>query len=171
MIVVQAPFAAALVLICVAVYTDLLWMKIPNCLTMPFIFLGFWLSAVQLGMGPGVLFAFKGLTAGLLFFIVPFMLGGAGGGDVKLLGAIGSLVGAHAVLWVFLYGAMAGGVVSLFLLVKKRKLGDLAGVVGDLKLLVFDLSPVLAVEKRENIPYSVPIFTGYIAYVLAGGAV
>jgi prepilin peptidase CpaA len=169
--VIQASFIASLVLICVAVYTDLLWMKIPNYLTMPFIFIGFWLNTVQLGMGPGVHFALNGLAAGLLVFIVPFVLGGAGGGDVKLLGAIGSLVGAHAVFWIFLYAAMAGGVVSLFLLVKKRRLSALTGVVEDLKLLIFNLSPVLAAENRDNIPYSVPIITGYIAYVIAGGAV
>lgn len=167
----QAPFDATMVLIFTAVYTDLLWRKIPNWLTIPFVFLGFWLNAVQLGPWPGVVFAFKGLTAGLLVFMVPFLLGGAGGGDVKLLGTIGSLVGVHAVFWIFLYGAMAGGVVSFFLLLKNRRLASVTGVVEDLKLLIFNLTPGLTGKTRESIPYSVPIFTGYVAYVLAGGVV
>ena len=168
---IQTPFAGTMVLICIAVCTDLLWRKIPNWLTMPFVVLGIWLNAVQLEMGPGVFFALKGLAAGLFVFMVPFLLGGAGGGDVKLLGAIGSLVGPLAVSWIFLYGAMAGGVVSLFLLLKKKRLSSLTGVVEDLKVLIFNLSPVFAAGKRESIPYSVPILTGYIAYVIAGGAV
>ncbi|MBI9092430.1 MAG: prepilin peptidase [Desulfobacterium sp.] len=169
---ILSPLTAAMVLVCGAVYTDLLWRKIPNWLTMPFILLGFWLNGVQLGAGPGVVFAFKGLVAGLLFLMAPFLLGGAGGGDVKLLGAIGAIVGGYVVYWIFLYGAMAGGVVSLFMLLRKSKMASVAGVFEDLKLLVFHLAPGLADQKKERecIPYSVPIFAGYIAYVLAGGA-
>lgn len=162
-----------MVLVCVAVCTDLLWRRIPNWLTMPFVFLGFWLNIAQLGPGPGTVYAFKGLVAGLLVFMVPFLLGGAGGGDVKLLGAIGSIVGGYAVCWTFLYGAMAGGIVSLFLLLRKKKTASLAGVMEDVKLLAFRLEPGLAYRKKERecIPYSLPIFTGYLAYVFVGGVV
>jgi prepilin peptidase CpaA len=44
---------------------------------------------------------------------VPFALGGLGGGDVKLLAALGAWVGPVNAIWVGLYAGTAGAVMAL----------------------------------------------------------
>jgi prepilin peptidase CpaA len=41
------------------------------------------------------------------------LIGATGAGDVKLMAAIGAVVGAHLILRVFLYTAVAGGLFAL----------------------------------------------------------
>jgi prepilin peptidase CpaA len=48
------------------------------------------------------------------------MLGGMGAGDVKLMAAIGSLLGPKDVLYAAIYTAIAGGVYAFLLLIIKR---------------------------------------------------
>jgi prepilin peptidase CpaA len=53
-----------------------------------------------------------GWLIGALVFFLPFLLGGLGGGDVKLLAALGAWVGPADVLWLALYSGAAGGVLA-----------------------------------------------------------
>lgn len=63
-----------------------------------------------------------GLGGGLLFFVLTLMTKGAiGGGDIKLIAALGLWLGIRPLLSVIAYGFMAGGVAALFLLVTKQK--------------------------------------------------
>ncbi len=68
------------------------------------------------------------LLAGLALTVVIglflFKLGGFGGGDVKLLAAIGALLGPRASFSLLFYTALAGGVLAL--IAKYRKEKDLA---------------------------------------------
>ena len=52
---------------------------------------------------------------GLLLFLPLFALRAMGGGDVKLLAAFGAWLGPVLVFWVAVYGAIAGGVLALLL--------------------------------------------------------
>ena len=45
-----------------------------------------------------------------------------GGGDVKLLAAFGAWLGPVLVFWVAVYGAIAGGVLALLLVLWRRRL-------------------------------------------------
>jgi len=60
---------------------------------------------------------------GFLFFLLFAVLtkGGIGGGDVKLIGALGLLLGPDRLMFTIATGAVAGGLVSLFLILSKRK--------------------------------------------------
>lgn len=63
-----------------------------------------------------------GLGGGLLFFILTLLTKGAiGGGDIKLIAALGLWLGVRPLLSVIAYGFIAGGVAALFLLVTKQK--------------------------------------------------
>ena len=53
-----------------------------------------------------------GWLLGIALFFPFFALGGLGGGDVKLLGALGAWLGPTAVFHVGLYSAIAGGVMA-----------------------------------------------------------
>jgi prepilin peptidase CpaA len=59
---------------------------------------------------------------GLLLFVPLFALRARGGGDVKLLAAFGAWLGPVLVFWVAVYGAIAGGVLALLLVLWRRRL-------------------------------------------------
>ena len=63
-----------------------------------------------------------GLGGGLLFFLLAVITKGAiGGGDIKLIAAMGLWFGVHSLLFVIAYGFIAGGAAALFLLITKQK--------------------------------------------------
>ena len=65
-----------------------------------------------------------GLAIGLLLSGIFFALSGLGGGDVKLIAALGAALGHAAILPVLFWIALAGGVLSLIALSRGRR--DLA---------------------------------------------
>ena len=61
------------------------------------------------------------LGGGLLFLFLAFISRGAlGGGDIKLIAALGLWLGWKLLLSVIFYGTIAGGVVALALLLTKK---------------------------------------------------
>jgi len=95
-----------------AMYTDLRSSRIPNWLT--FSAMGFALLAhAWLGGLPGVLFSLGGLGTGLGLFVLIYMSGSIGAGDVKLMAAVGALIGPYGALLSALLAIMVGGVYAL----------------------------------------------------------
>jgi prepilin peptidase CpaA len=112
-----------LILLLLALYFDLTQKKIPNFLTFPVMIYGL-VSNLILGKGGGLLFSLYGLLLGLALFFIPFAMGGMGGGDVKLLGAIGAMKGAQFVFQAALFTAFCGGGLALGYLLVNRQLGS-----------------------------------------------
>ncbi len=139
-------------LLCGALYTDLLTGTIPNRLTVSFALAGLCLNMANLGIGLGAGFALKGIGTGIGLFILPWMFGMTGGGDAKLFGALGALTGSAAVFGIFLCTAMFG---SLFCLHKiyQMKAAQKSGCYKQ-------ISPTIA--------YSGPAVLGFLAYETAG---
>ncbi len=112
------PFAA----LCVAVVgcvCDLRSRRIPNVLTFGAAAAAFAYHLTTGGVGALGQSAL-GWLVGVLVFIVPFALRGLGGGDVKLVAALGAWIGltddsfmAGGVIWLTLYTAIAGGVMAI----------------------------------------------------------
>ena len=64
------------------------------------------------GGAPGLLLSLEGIAvAGAA--LLPYALGGLGAGDVKLLGAVGALMGPLFLLWTLLGAVLAGGLLAL----------------------------------------------------------
>ena len=62
------------------------------------------------------------LGGSLLFFLLTLLTKGAiGGGDIKLIAAMGLWLGHRLLLSVIAYGFIAGGIAALFLLITKQK--------------------------------------------------
>jgi len=62
------------------------------------------------------------LGGGLLFFLLAvFTKGAVGGGDIKLVTAMGLWFGYRSLLTVIMYGLLAGGVAALLMLLTKQK--------------------------------------------------
>ena len=107
------------VLIAAAV-NDLRFQKIPNLLTYPA--MGIALVYHFIMSGPdGLLFSAGGLALGIAVLILPYLMGGMGAGDAKLMGAVGAVLGARGVLIAFLFTAILGGVYALILVLIKRQ--------------------------------------------------
>lgn len=107
---------ALFVLIVVATLSDLWSSRIPNWLTLPAAVFGFSLHFAATGVDGG-LFSVAGWLAGFSLLVGFYAVGGMGAGDVKLLAACGSLVGASRVLWIGIYSGLAGGVYALCIVV------------------------------------------------------
>ena len=62
-----------------------------------------------------------GFSGGLLFFVLALLTKGAiGGGDIKLIAALGLWLGMKQLITVIIYGAIAGGLAALLLLLLKK---------------------------------------------------
>ena len=106
------PVVILIVVLLMAVVTDLHSSRIPNWLT--FSAMGFalaghaWLNGVD-----GLLFSLAGLGTGLGLFFFFYLAGGIGAGDVKLLAAIGAFVGVYGVLSCAWLAMIIGGIYAI----------------------------------------------------------
>lgn len=104
--------AVLLVVLVTAIGTDLRFARIPNWLTFPamgFALIGHVWSG---GMSEG-LFSLAGLGAGLGLFLLIYLSGSIGAGDVKLMAAIGAFVGPYGVLECGWLAFVVGGIYAL----------------------------------------------------------
>ena len=95
-----------------AMWNDLRTSRIPNWLT--FYAVGFAL-VMQMWFGglQEVIVGMMGLGAGLGLFMILYVSGGVGAGDVKLMAAVGALVGPSGALVSGLLAIMVGGLYAL----------------------------------------------------------
>ena len=112
----------ALALVVIAAVFDLKSRRIPNYLTYPAVLLAFGYWIVK-GDGRALLYAALGLLIGFGLLLLLYLLGGMGAGDVKLMGALGALVGWQHIWNVVLYSLVAGGLVATIYLLLRGELG------------------------------------------------
>jgi Flp pilus assembly protein protease CpaA len=106
------PVLVVLAAVAVAAATDLRSFKIHNALTLPLLACGLVYHAVvdgSAGLAGSALGAVVGF--GLFFFV--FLLGGMGGGDVKLMAGVGAWLGVPAALAVAAVASLAAGAYAL----------------------------------------------------------
>jgi prepilin peptidase CpaA len=165
--------AAALVLACTV--TDVYQRRIPNCLTLPAIVIGLILGIMGNGWG-GFLSSLLGLVIGFGLLFFPYYLGGMGAGDVKLMAALGALLGFPAILSIFLYTAIAGGILALWTVIRRRT--TKAALANTVTLLINRRLGALIMRKDRlssafksigTIPYGVAMAGGTLAYLIWGG--
>ncbi len=152
---------------------DLKIKKIPNWLTFSMMFSGLILNSYYGGMN-GFEQSFFGLILGIASLYLPFALGGVGGGDVKLLGAIGSLLGTILIFKIILVSAIFGGIFSLFFIIGKKRTKEVFLEIRN-KVTFFILTRKVLPEKLEanqklSIPYACAISLGtmLVIFVLRG---
>lgn len=105
----EQPVVLALIsLLATAIMTDLRSSRIPNWLTIPAMVFGLachaWLHGLQ-----GLLFSLYGLFMGLGLFLLLHVFGIIGAGDVKLMTAVGALVGPEGALESGVLAMLVGG--------------------------------------------------------------
>lgn len=115
--------ALLMALITVSGFFDLKERRIPNKITFTGILIGI-LFNLYSGGWMGLLQGVFGMFAGLAIFFLPFVMGGMGAGDVKLMGAIGALMGWEFSVMTALYSAIVGGAMVIIHLLYKGKLRE-----------------------------------------------
>ncbi len=97
-----------LIVLGIAATCDIRLRRIPNWLTLPSMVVGVGIHLASGGVA-GLVNSIKGLAVGTAVLLIPFLAGGMGGGDVKLMGAVGALQGVSLVVHSVLYAAVVGG--------------------------------------------------------------
>jgi prepilin peptidase CpaA len=107
-------FLLLTIILIIASITDLRSQRISNRLTYSTMIFGLAFYSLTSGFS-GFLYSIGGLFLGLALLIVFYLVGGMGAGDVKLMAAVGSLLGPQGVFHAFLGTALIGGIThSLF---------------------------------------------------------
>jgi prepilin peptidase CpaA len=156
-----------------AAATDISRRVVPNALTVTGLICGFLLNTSLHGWG-GLKQALFGFIVGLALFLPLFLLRGMGGGDVKLMAAIGSMAGVTDTIIIFILTAVFGGVLALLLLVWKGGLGralrNTGLILGELTRLRAPhvAHPELAIEHEGSVklPYAIAIALGTLTFLV-----
>jgi prepilin peptidase CpaA len=131
----------ALVL-CAAVF-DVRYRKIPNWLTLLGVLVGLGLNTFLFQGWPGLRLSLMGLGLGFGVYFVLYALRAMGAGDVKLMAAVGSMVGWEDWFGIFIITAIVGGVAALLLVLFR----------GRLKKTLFNVSFILSEMKSGRPAY------------------
>lgn len=154
----------ALVLI-IAVYGEVKENRIPNWLTLA-------------GMASGLLLGYLhgdrafmhhlgGLVIGFGFLFIFYVFGGIGGGDVKLMGAVGALMGAELIKPTLFYTAAIGAVLALLIVIWRKDFWDrLAWGLGKLAFWRSAVGERPAQAGPVTVPYGVAIAAGCLVALI-----
>ena len=156
---------------------DLRTYRIPNYLTLGAALAGLLFQAAFYGWN-GVGSAFLGLALGFFLLFPVYLMGSMGAGDVKALAALGAWLGPSLTLMLFIYMAIAGGLVALGVLIYKGLLWFKIrqGWSYLVNLVLFrpaGLTPAPATTSEKSqttgIPYGVAIALGMVVLFWRGG--
>lgn len=161
---------ALVIILLPAVITDIKHRRIPNSVSLSGWLIGLILGA-WLGGWTGLAESTMGLLMLLLLTVPFFFIGWMGAGDVKLIAAIGAIIGQGLALHILLGIVLSGLIMSLLILAFKGELGNTLRRLGiSLGFTLSQRKPIYltptAAQKRLVIPYAVPIAAGTIGVVL-----
>lgn len=162
--------SAALAIGILASITDMRSHRIPNALTIGAATVALLFHAMAPG-GLGVSAGVAGLIVGLALFFPLFALGAMGAGDVKLMAALGAWMGWQPIVFIALYGAVAGGALALVVAARHRYTRTAATNVRTLLthwwLVGIKPLPALTLESGTamRLPYAFPILAGVVVTI------
>jgi prepilin peptidase CpaA len=151
---------------------DLKYRRIPNWATLPGIVLGLGMSSLHSGWA-GLKASGLGLLVGFGALLVLFVLGWMGGGDVKLMAAVGALKGYPFVVSALFYSLVVGVVIGVAMLVWNRKtLRTFKNLFFVLFSRVSRLVPKQDIDPKETqkIPFGLAIVLGTVWALVMGYA-
>jgi prepilin peptidase CpaA len=117
----QIILMAVVLYTAIAAFFDWTRFRSPNAVTIPFAGLGIAYHVLTSGW-LGLRYSLLGMFVGFLLLVTPFLFGGFGGGDVKLLAGAGAWLGANGVITIFAVSAILLGIVSLIKIAGSSKI-------------------------------------------------
>jgi prepilin peptidase CpaA len=159
-----------LLILSISAIIDFRTQKIPNLITFPAIIFALLYHFFSNGFD-GLIFSVLGLATGIGLLIIPYIFGGMGAGDAKLMGAVGAILGTKSVFIAFLFSALVGGIYAavIILLNQKQFKGFFTKQLVTLKLFIltrkFIPDPVEENDKKPKLCYGVAIALGTFLYM------
>ena len=152
--------------------TDIRYKRIPNLFTYPAMVVALSYHFVSGGAG-GLVFGASGLGVGIGLWIVPYLMGGMGAGDAKLMGAVGCILGPKGVFVASVLTALVGGAYAVFIILINGKYSYIKGFFLRQWITVkiyFCTGQFMAVGPAEvvelpKLRYAVAIALGTLMYV------
>lgn len=165
-----ATHLIAMLVVCAGM--DIRYKLIPNFFTFPAMLVALSYHFINGGAG-GLLFSVSGLAVGIGLWIVPYLLGGMGAGDAKLMGAVGCILGPKGVLVASVLTALFGGVYAVFIILISGRYPYIKGfllrhwITLKAYLCTGHFVPIEASEAAElpKLRYGVAIALGTLMYV------
>jgi prepilin peptidase CpaA len=161
--------------VAVCFYTDMVERKIYNAVILCGLVVAFILNGLQQGLYLGTTNTLAGFFTGIFLLIIPFILGGLGAGDVKMLGMIGAFVGHAVVVEVLLASAIVGGIYAFLVMLKQGRM------LKRLKIVFIGIFCSIGTRKslhlntlddhesqKHAIPYGAALSTGVIIIYIMG---
>lgn len=171
MLVSYAFVFFVIAVLALASISDIRTRRIPNYLSVALVITSlsvyFWSSGID-----GLLFSLKGTGLGFIILFVPYLFGGMGAGDVKLMAGVGAAVGPEQVLLALLFTALLGGVLAIIIILAGNTLREtfknfftsawltLSGAG------ITSLKAGLEHKKKTKVPYGFVIACGTVASML-----
>jgi len=143
-----------------AIVDDLARRRISNWIPCTAFAAGLILQTVESGWrGAGS--ALLGTVTGACVFLIFYLLGGMGGGDVKLMAGFGSVLGVHRLLEASLWTAGCGGVMAVLVIAVRFIRNFWRNKSSDPAVVAEDAGSVAQRARRaDSIPYAPAIAAG-----------
>lgn len=153
--------------------TDLKHQKIYNKVVFPSLILAVLLNTYLYSFN-GFKMSLTGFATGFSVLLIPYLLGGIGAGDVKLLALIGTIKGSAFVVNTSLYMALIGGVIALIIILSHKEfLNFIRNVVVWISSLFHGIAYKLEMPTTpflKKYPYGVAIVGGAMVCLVFKGA-
>jgi len=141
---------------------DLKTRRIPNALTAATAALGIGLAAFGIS-GVSVGASLAGLALGFALMMPGRLLGATGGGDVKLMAAMGAIIGIQRMPVAFVATAIAGGVLAVLIALGRGRFAETLGGTGRiLRAPAATRDHLLAAGSRNRFAYGPAIAVGSV---------
>lgn len=151
-----------------ATVIDIRTRRIPNVLTAALSGLGIAMASTG-ASGISAPAAIAGFVLGLALMMPGYALGATGAGDVKLMAAVGAILGPALVVTAFLFTAVAGGVLALAVAARRgRMTATLANTGRLIKTPGGARQEIQAAPAGHRFAYGPAIALGSLLAALAG---
>jgi prepilin peptidase CpaA len=151
----------------VATVVDIRTRRIPNALTATMAGIGVGFAATGTS-GVSLLASFAGFALGFALMMPGHALGATGAGDVKLMAAVGAMVGPGTVVTAFLFTAIAGGVMAVAIAMRRQRLRATLAGTGKLIAAPTDVKQQIgAATASSRFAYGPAIAVGSVLAALA----
>jgi prepilin peptidase CpaA len=145
------------------VYYDVRYRRIPNLLVLSLLIGGLTIN-ISFGGFNGALTSLEGLALAFLPMFLIHLFGAMGAGDVKLFGAVGSVIGVAMVPMTFVVVVMLGAVLAIYTMLRSGTMFStlhgvlriFVGIMPGWEMPRFAIPP----DRKHTIPYGVAIMLG-----------
>jgi prepilin peptidase CpaA len=165
-------FVLIALVITAAIY-DFRYRRIPNWLNLSGVILGLGLNTLDAAQH-GLWVASLGIGLAIVLYVPLYLLRAMGAGDVKLMAAVGSIVGPQNWLVVFLCTALAGGMLALVVIIRQHRvqqtLTNVTVLAGELTHFRRPADRHESLDVRNSrstrLPHGLAIAVGSLAFVV-----